>query len=169
MNAIVVRRLRRAASTSPCESPTSAVAVTVHAGSPSDRRRTDAQLHDVRGAARDERGGPDGLEQLLAVELGAAWRGRRQDLLVVRELAVDQPADEVDALDVEQHLVARLGEHELDRVVGIGEHAHELGEGPRRDRPPRRSSTGSRIVDRPHGDPVVVGRGERQPVALEPG
>ncbi len=46
---------------------------------------------------------------------------RRQDLLVVRELAVDQARDEVDPVEVEQDLVAGLGEHELHGVVGVGE------------------------------------------------
>ena len=43
------------------------------------------------------------------------------DLLVVRELAVDEPADEVDAVEVEEDLVARRGEHDLDRVVDVGQ------------------------------------------------
>ena len=45
----------------------------------------------------------------------------RQDLLVVRELAVDQAADQVDPLEVEEDLVAGRGEHDLDRVVGVVE------------------------------------------------
>ena len=53
--------------------------------------------------------GPDGPQQLLALELGARGVALRQDLLVVGELAVDEPADEVDALEVEQHLVASPG------------------------------------------------------------
>ena len=49
------------------------------------------------------------LEQLLAVDDGARRVGRRQHLLVVGELAVDQPADEVDALEVEEDLVLGPG------------------------------------------------------------
>ena len=57
-----------------------------------------------------------------------AWR-RRQHLLVVRELAVDQPAHEVDALEVEQDLVPGLGQHDLDRVVGVGQDPRQLVRG----------------------------------------
>ena len=55
------------------------------------------------------------------------------DLLVVRELAVDEPADEVDAVEVEQDLVAAAGEDDLDRVVDVGQDARQLVERPGRD------------------------------------
>ena len=96
------------------------------------------------------------------------WR-LRQDLLVVRELAVDQPADEVDALEVEQDLVLGRGEDDLDRVVGVGEDPRQLVERPCRDRRRSSPSTGVEDRDRLDRDPVVVGGGERQLVALEPG
>ena len=45
----------------------------------------------------------------------------RHDLLVVGELAVDEPAHEVDAIEVEQDLVAAAGQDDLDRVVDVGQ------------------------------------------------
>ena len=107
-----------AASTWPTWSPTSALALTVMPGL---AVAADLELDDVRRLVGDERRRPDGPEQLLAVEDGAGRVRLRHDLLVVRELAVDEPADEVDALDVEQDLVAAGGEHDLDRVVGVGQ------------------------------------------------
>ena len=90
------------------------------------------------------------------------------DLLVVRELAVDQPADEVDAVEVEQDLVLAGGQHDLDRVVDIGQDPGELVECPGGDDHARLRD---RVEDRDglDRDPVVVGRGERQLVALEAG
>ena len=72
--------------------------------------------------------------------------GLRQDLLVVGELAVDEPAHEVDALEVEQDLVAGLGEDELDRVVGVGEDRGSSSVRARAGITTLVSSTGSRIV-----------------------
>ena len=118
MNAIVVPSPSTAASTWPTWSPISAFALTVMPGL---AVAGDLELHDVGRLVGDERRRPDRPEELLAVEDGARRVGLRQDLLVVRELAVDQPADEVDALEVEQDLVAARGEHDLDRVVGVGE------------------------------------------------
>ena len=90
------------------------------------------------------------------------------DLLVVRELAVDQPADEVDPVEVEEDLVAAAGQDDLDRVVDVGQDPRQLVERTGRDH-----DAGLRdgIEDRDglDRDPVVVGRGERQLVALEPG
>ena len=77
--------------------------------------------------------GRDGAEELLAVELGATRVTGREDLLVVGELAVDQPGDEVDPVEVEQHLVAGLGEDELDGVVGVGQDPAQLRQGAGRD------------------------------------
>ena len=57
------------------------------------------------------------------------WLGRH-DLLVVRELAVDEPADEVDAVEVEQDLVAGRGQDDLDRVVDVGQDPGELVRAP---------------------------------------
>ena len=88
-------------------------------------------------------------QELLAVEHGARRVARRQDLLVVRELAVDQPADEVDALEVEEDLVARLGEDELDRVVGVGQDPDELAEGAGRD-------DDARLLDRVERSSIVL-------------
>ncbi len=93
---------------------------------------------------------------------------RRQDLLVVRELAVDEARHEVDALEVEQDLVAGLGQHELDGVVGVREDPAELAQRPRRD-DDRRGFDGIEHIDRPDGDPVVVGSGEGEPTAFELG
>ena len=81
----------------------------------------DLELHDVRRLVGDQRRRPDGPQQLLAVEDGPRRVRRRQDLLVVRELAVDEAADEVDALEVEQDLVAGLGEDDLDGIVRVGQ------------------------------------------------
>ena len=71
-------------------------------------------------------------------------------------------------VEVEQDLVAGRGQHDLDRVVDVGQDPRELVEGPRRDHDARLRH---RVEDRHglHRDPVVVGRGERQLVALEPG
>ena len=90
------------------------------------------------------------------------------DLLVVRVLAVDQAADEVDALEVEQDLVACAGQHDLDRVVDVGQDPGQLVERPGRD-------DDARLLDRVEDrdgldrDPVVVGGRQRELVALEPG
>ena len=91
-----------------------------------------------------------------------------QDLLVVRELAVDQARDEVDPVEVEQHLVAGLGEHELDGVVRVGEDPAQLVEGAGRD-DDRDGLDGVEDVDRPDGDAVVVGGREGEAAALEAG
>ena len=80
----------------------------------------DLDLHDVGRGAGDVGGEADGLEEVVAVQLDARRVGRRQDLLVVRELAVDEAADQVDALDVEEDLVLLGGEDDLDRVVRVG-------------------------------------------------
>ena len=90
------------------------------------------------------------------------------DLLVVRELAVDEAADQVDAVEVEQDLVAAAGQDDLDRVVDVGQDPGELVERPGRDDDAR---LGDGVEDRDglDRDPVVVGGGERQLVALEPG
>ena len=90
------------------------------------------------------------------------------DLLVVRELAVDEPADEVDAVEVEQDLVAAAGQDDLDRVVDVGQDPGELVERAGRD-DDARLRDGVEDRDGLDRDPVVVGRGERQLVALEPG
>jgi hypothetical protein len=93
----------------------------------------------------------------------------RDDGLVVRELALDQPADEINALDVEEHLALVRGHRDLDRRLGIRQDAHQLGV-----RTPGHDDHDLR-VDRPvqrqvaDCDPVVVGRGERHPVTGEPG
>ena len=79
--------------------------------------RADLQLHDVGRLVGDERGRTDCPQQLLAVEHGPGRVGRRDDLLVVRELTVDQAADEVDPVEVEQDLVATAGQDDLDRLV----------------------------------------------------
>ena len=105
----------------------------------------DLELDDVGRLVGDERGRPDGPEQLLAIEHGPRGVGLGHDLLVVRELAVDQPADEVDALEVEQDLVAARGEHDLDRVVDVGEDPRQLVEGARRDDDARLRAPASRI------------------------
>ena len=128
----------------------------------------DLELDDVGRLVGDERRRPDGAQELLAIEDGARRVGLGHDLLVVRELPVDEPAHEVDALEVEQDLVAAGREDDLDRVVDVGEDPTELRQRPGRDDDAR---LGHRIEDR-HGldrDPVVVGGGERQLVALEPG
>ena len=90
------------------------------------------------------------------------------DLLVVRELAVDQPADQVDPVEMEQDLVAACRQDDLDRVFDVGQDPGQLDEGARRD-----DHAGLRhwIKDRDglDRDAVVVGRGEGHLVALEAG
>ena len=93
----------------------------------------DLELDDVGRLVGDEGGRADGPQELLAIEHGPGRVGLRQDLLVVRELAVDQPADEVDAVEVEQDLVAAAGQDDLDRVVDVGQDPGELVEGAGRD------------------------------------
>ena len=156
MNAIDVPSPSTVASTWPTWSPISALALTVMPGL---AVRADLELHDVGRLVGDERGRPDRPEELLAIEDGARRVGLRQDRLVVRELAVDQPADEVDALEVEQDLVAGLGEHDVDRVVGVAEDPHELVERARRHDD---AGVADRIEDRDRldRDAVVVGGGE---------
>ena len=95
------------------------------------------------------------------------WR-LGHDLLVVRELAVDQPADQVDAVEVEQDLVAPAGQDDLDRVVDVGQDPGQLVEGPGRD-DDARLRDGVEDRDGLDRDPVVVGRGQGQLVALEAG
>ena len=91
---------------------------------------------------------------------------RRQDLLVVRELAVDEAADEVDALEVEDDLVLGRCQDDVDGIVAVRQHALELVVRAGRDHD-------RRLLDRIQGgqrldrDAVVVGGRERQPVALE--
>ncbi len=154
-----------AASTCPTWSPTSALALTVIPASPSAR---DLELDDVRRLVGDERGRADGSQQLFAIEHGARRVAGRHDLLVVRELAVDQPADQVDPVEVEQDLVLAGGEDDLDRVVDVGQDPGELVERPRRD---HHAGLGDGIEDRDRldRDPVVVGRSQRELVALELG
>ena len=165
MKAIVVPSPSTAASTWPTWSPTSAFALTVI---PALAVAADLELHDVRRFVGDQRRRTDGPQELLAVEDRPGRVARRHDLLVVRELPVDEPADEVDALEVEQDLVARRGQDDVDRVVDVGQHAGQLVEGPGRDDDARLRD---RVEDRDRldRDPVVVGGRERQLVALEPG
>ena len=158
MNAIVVPSPSTAASTWPTWSPTSALALTVIPASPSPPTWS---LTMFAGLVGDERRRPDGAQQLLAIEDGPRRVRLRQDLLVVRELAVDEPADEVDALEVEQDLVAAAGEDDLDRVVGVGQDPRQLVERPGRD-DDARLRDGIEDRDGLDRDPVVVGRGERQ-------
>ena len=124
------------------------------------------ELHDVGRGAGDVGRQPDGLEEVVAVELDARRVRRRQDLLVVGELPVDEAADEVDALDVEEDLVLLGREDHLDRVVSVGQDPGQLGVRAGGDHDARlldRVEAG----DRGDGDPVVVGGGERDPIALE--
>ena len=93
----------------------------------------DPELDDVRRLVGDQRRRPDRPEELLAIEHGPRRVGRRQDRLVVRVLAVDQAAHQVDALEVEEDLVPRVGEDDRDRVVDVGEDAAQLVKRPGRD------------------------------------
>ncbi len=110
----------------------------------------------------------DGREQLVTVDGGFRREALRQHLLVVWKLAVDQPADQVYALEVEKDLVAARREDDIDRVFCVGQDARELVErsGGNHD---------ARLLDRvQHGqrldrDAVVVGRSESQLVAFESG
>ena len=165
MKAIVVPSPSTAASTWPTWSPTSALALTVMPGLAVG---ADLELHDVGRLVGDERRRTDGPQELLAVEDGPRRVLLRHDLLVVRELAVDQPAHEVDAVEVEQDLVATAGQDDLDRVVDIGQDPGELVEGAGRDDDAR---LGDGVEDRDglDRDPVVVGGRQGQLVALEPG
>ena len=106
--------------------------------------------------------------QLLAIEDGPRRVLLRDDLLVVRELAVDEPADEVDALEVEQDLVAAAGEDDLDGVARVGQDPRQLVEGAGRDHDARLRD-GIEDRDGLDRDPVVVGGGEGQEIALEAG
>ena len=81
----------------------------------------DLELDDVGRLVGDQRRRPDRAQELLAIEDRPRRVGLGHDLLVVRELAVDEPADQVDALEVEQDLVAPAGEDDLDRVVDVGQ------------------------------------------------
>ena len=92
--------------------------------------------------------------------------GRRQDLLVVRELSVDQAADDVGAFDVEEDLALGAGEHDVDRIVRVCQHAHQLGVGTCRHHEAR---VLDRVDDRQaaDGDDAVVRRGQRQLVARQ--
>ena len=128
----------------------------------------DLELDDVRRLVGDQGRRPDGAQELLAIEDGPRGVALRHDLLVVRELAVDEPADQVDPVEVEEDLVPAAGEHDLDRVVDIGQDPGQLVERPGRDDHAR---LGDGVEDRDglDRDPVVVGGGERQLVALEPG
>ena len=128
----------------------------------------DLELDDVGRLVGDEGRRPDRPQELLAIEDRPRRVGLGHDLLVVRELAVDEPADEVDPVEVEEDLVAAAGEDDLDRIVDIGEDPRELVEGSSRDDDAR---LGDRVEDRDglDRDPVVVGGRERQLVALELG
>ena len=128
----------------------------------------DLELDDVGRLVGDERGRPDRPQELLAVEDGPGRVAGRDDLLVVRELAVDQPADEVDPVEVEQDLVRAAGQDDLDRVVDVGQDPGQLVERPGRD-DDARLRDGVEDRDRLDRDPVVVGGGQGQLVALEPG
>ena len=127
---MVVPSPSTAASTWPTWSPTSALALTVMPGL---AVAADLELDDVGRLVGDERRRPDGPQELLAIEHGPRRVRGRHDLLVVRELAVDQPADEVDAVEVEQDLVLAGGEDDLDRLVDVGEDPRQLVEGAGRD------------------------------------
>ena len=118
MNAIDVPSPSTAASTWPTWSPISAFALTVIPDSPFDEIWSLTMFADSWAISA---AGPDGAQELLAIEDGARRVRLRQDGLVVRELAVDQPAHEVHALEVEQDLVAALGEDDVDRVVRVAE------------------------------------------------
>ena len=126
------------------------------------------ELDDVGRRAGDQRRGTHGPQQLLAVELGTACVARRQHLLVVGELAVDQARDQVDAVQVEQDLVAGRGEDQLHGIIGVGQDPPQLVERASGDHDRSRLDR-VEDVDRPHRDPVVVGGGQGQPAALEPG
>ena len=106
------------------------------------------------------------LRQVLAIDDRAGRMALRQDLLIVRELAVDEPADEVDALEVEQDLVLARGEDHVDRVVDVGQDPAELVERAGRDDDARLLDRVERR-DRLDRDPVVVGRRQGQLVPFE--
>ena len=93
----------------------------------------DVELDDVGRRAGDQAGQPDGREQLVAVDRRLRGEALRQDLLVVGELAVDQPADQVDALEVEQDLVPAGRQDDVDRFVRVGQDARQLVERAGRD------------------------------------
>src|SRR3972149_6459653 len=80
----------------------------------------DRQLHDVGRRARDDRGQADCLKQLGPLDHRPRRVARGQDLLVIGELPVDEARHDVDALKVEEHLVACRGEDHVDRVVAGG-------------------------------------------------
>ena len=86
----------------------------------------------------------------------------------MRELPVDQPADQVDPLQVEQDLIPCRRKDDIDRVVGVGEDPGQLVE-----RASRNYHAG--FLDRiEHGqsldrDAVVVRRGQGQLVTLKTG
>ena len=104
LNAIVVPSPSTAASTWPTWSPTSALALTVIPASPSPPIWSLTMFADSWAMSAAGRTARRSSSRSRTARVAWAWR---QDLLVVRELAVDQPADEVDALEVEQDLVAR--------------------------------------------------------------
>ncbi len=90
------------------------------------------------------------------------------DLLVVGELAVDEPAHQLDGVDVEDHLAPGRCQHDVHRVVRVGQDAHELDVRASGD-----DQAGvldrQQHLERLDRDAVVVGRGEGQPVAREAG
>jgi hypothetical protein len=77
----------------------------------------DLKLDDVGRRAGDQAGQSDGRQQLVAIDRGPGREALRQDLLVVGELAVDESADQVDALDVEQDLISARRQDDVDRIV----------------------------------------------------
>ena len=126
----------------------------------------DLELHDVGRLVGDQGGRTNCSEEFVTIDDGAGRVRRGHHRLVVRELTVDEAAHEIHALEMEEDLVARLGQDDLDGAVIVGEHAHELHQCPG-GHDDAGVSNGIEHRDGLHGDAVVVGCGQRQRLALE--
>jgi hypothetical protein len=130
---------------------------------------TQLDLHDVRAVTREDARPPRARQERLAIDDCARAVGSRDDRLVVRELSLDQPADEIDPLHVEQDLALVRRHGDLDRCFGVGQDSHQLGVGSTRHHDHDFRRYRAIELHGPHRDPIVVGGGERHRVPVEPG
>ena len=144
-----------------------AVAHLVGGGGERERSRLRFDADHVRAVARKERHGADCLRELASrdPDRGRALTG--DNLCVVWILAVDEPRGELGAAGAEEDLIAGFGDDDLYLPRLTLENPRQLGQGSSRNDETRlqlRRSGGGQLPDR---QPVAVGGGQRQALALD--
>src|SRR5581483_5966852 len=88
----------------------------------------DLQLDDHRVVAREDRGGPGGPQEVAGVQHHARRGVAGDDLLVVGELTLDQPRDDLRFRRLEQYLVLVRRGRDLHRLLVVAENARQLAQ-----------------------------------------